>query len=479
MISFGTDGWRGIISDAFTFENVRLVSQSLADMINEDAKLPKKIAIGFDRRFLSKEFAEETAKVMAANGIMVLLAEDFIPTPIVSWSAKNIAGLAGGVVITASHNPSFYNGYKFKENLGCSASSETTKKIERHISSNQKSGSKPKILESVDEGFKKGSIKTFNPIDDYTNSLSNVINCKALKNLKGKILIDPMHGAGSLHLVKILKKFGIEAFEINSSRDPLFGGVNPEPIEINLAKTIGICKKEKPLLCIVLDGDSDRIGAIDENGEFFGPQQIFTLITWYCLSKLGKTGTIAKTVSTTHAIDELAKKYGAKIVETPIGFKYIAQKMVDGEIFLGGEESGGIGFSDHLPERDAILASLYILSAIESEGKGTRAIYKNICKDIDLRDYSRKDFHISDTGRDEINSALKKNPPSKVAGKRVIKKSDYDGFKFILEDKSWVLIRASGTEAVLRIYAEAKNREETSLLIEEALRILPKKSLNF
>jgi len=477
MIKFGTDGWRGIISDTFTFSNVRLVSQGLADLINKDKNLPKKIAVGFDRRFLSKEFALEVAKVMMSNDIAIKFSQDFLPTPVLSWAAKNIEGLAGSVVITASHNPFHYNGFKFKEVMGCSALPETTKKIELALEKYSKSGKTPKASIGIEGGKKKGYFEYFNPINSYISSIKQFVDCENIGKFKGKVLIDPMNGSGSDHLLSIIKSLGVDASQIHSERDPLFRGVNPEPVENNLSETINICKSTKPELAIILDGDSDRIGAIDENGNFFNTQQVYSLVVWCFLKRAKEKGAVGKTVSTTHTVNRLAEKYNTKIVQTPIGFKYLAKKMIEGEIFIGGEESGGIGVTSHLPERDPLLVSLILLDIVSSEQKGLSAIYNDICKEAGYAVFLRKDYEITDKIRTEINSRLKKNPPSVIDGKKVKSLSNIDGFKFLFSDESWVLIRTSGTEAVLRIYAEADTKENSEKLIESAKNSLKIKNL--
>ncbi len=467
MIKFGTDGWRGIISDSFTFKNVRLASQGLADRINSNSKSNKKIALGFDRRFLSREFSVEVARVMISNGIEVMTAKDYMPTPVISWAAKNIGGLDGAVVITASHNPPYYNGFKFKENLGCSAFPETTKEIENNINKLLSEKIKTRSNMSFEDGISKGMISFFNPIEEYFSSLDKYADKNLLKTFKGKILVDPMNGSGSNHLAEILRSYGLDVTEIHAERDPLFRGHNPEPIELFLKDTISWALKNKPYLGIVLDGDSDRIGAIDENANFFNSQQIYSLIAWYFLKWENKRLALGKTVSTTRMIDRICDKFNVKLFEVPIGFKHLAKMMTDGKIFLGGEESGGIGFADHIPERDPILNSLILLNLISKEGKGLNAIYDDLCRNLGPAHFARIDYRINERIKESINSILTKSPPKEIAKKKVEEFSSLDGFKFIFND-SWLLIRTSGTEMVLRVYAEAQTREKALELIESA-----------
>lgn len=471
MIKFGTDGWRGVLADTFTFDNVRAVTQALADLIKGDKDMPDKLAIGYDRRFLSVDFAREAASIMASNGIEVLFARDYLPTPVISWAAKNISGLAGAIVITASHNPFYYNGFKFKERQGCSAFPETTKKIEDRISRNMKD--KRPVESGIDfkSGIQSGKISFFNPIEDYSNWVTKFVDADILRKFKNKILVDPMNGSGSGYLAKMIRSFGVEVGEIHSGRDALFGGSNPEPIEIYLKDTIEHCRKEKPSLAIVLDGDSDRIGAIDERGNFFNSQQVYSLLAWHFLANKAETSPLGKTVSTTHIIDRLGKKYGNKIYEVPIGFKHLAKMMIEGSIFLGGEESGGIGLAAHLPERDPILVSLILLEMLAHQGSGPAELYERICSLVGPAYFYRRDFEISDKQKDNINASFKLNPPDNIAGKKVRSFSDKDGYKFIFDD-SWLLIRTSGTEAVLRLYAEAATMQESKNLIEKAQKSL-------
>lgn len=467
MIRFGTDGWRGIISDDFTFGNMRLVSQALARLINDDPGLPKKIGIGYDRRFLSREFAVEAARVMAGNGIEVLFGEDFLPTPVMSWTSKYLGGLCGSVVITASHNPPLYNGFKFKERSGCSAFPDTTKKIESILADTV-----PDTVKSsdFDEGLKKGNIKYFNPIEGYYKALENTVDIDLIGRFKGKVIVDPMNGSGSGYLASILKRYGVDVQEIHANRDPLFRGLNPEPIEPNLEETIKICRKEKPALAIILDGDSDRIGAVDEKGGFFNTQEVYTLVAWYFMKSKKLKGALAKTVSTTHMIDRLCDKFGVRLIETPIGFKHIAKMMIDGLVHLGGEESGGIGVSTHIPERDPILISLILIEMLGEEKTGIRKIYESIGKELGFARFLREDLNITQEQMDELNSKLKRSHPEVILGKKVKRFSDMDGFKFIFDD-SWLLIRTSGTEKVLRLYAEAPTIQGSIKLLEHARRI--------
>jgi phosphomannomutase len=472
MIKFGTDGWRGIISEDFTFSNVAKASQGLADYILSKPDLPRKIAIGYDRRFFSEEFAREAALVFAANGIRVLIAKDYMPTPVLSWSARNIPGLSGAVVITASHNPPLYNGFKYKENLGCSSFPQTTEGIEKAIEKNEHGKRSSNKLKNLDEGIKDGLIEYFEPFESYCKALLKFTDRSLLKKIPGSILIDPMNGAGAGRLSAIFKTLNIKTVEINSQRDPYFRGINPEPIAKNIGETLKIFKREKCFAGLILDGDSDRLAAIDENGEFLGTQELYSLVAWYFLEKRKRREGIAKTVSTTHLIDRLGKKYGVKVHTTPIGFKHIAKMMVDKEVFLGGEESGGMGLSDHLPERDALLISLVALNMIAEEGSGLRSIYNKICRDLGEACFVRDDFHINSSLRDKINETMREKTPTSIGGRKIENFSDLDGFKFVFPDGSWLLIRTSGTEAVLRLYAESKTRDDSLTLINDARQLI-------
>ena len=322
----------------------------------------------------------------------------------------------------------------------------------------------PVRFENIDDSV----LDIFQPFEKYKTSLLKFIDVKLIGNFKGKILVDPMNGSGSDYFVDMLKEMRINCIQIRNDRDPMFSGVNPEPIESNLKETIRACRKEKPTLAVVFDGDCDRIGALDERGRFFNSQQIYSTVAWHFLKNKGKRGGLAKTVSTTHHINRLAEKYSAKVFEVPIGFKHIAKKMINGEVFLGGEESGGIGFAEHLPERDPILISLFLIELIARESKGLSELYKMICKEVGPAVFLRKDYRINDSIRSRINSRLESSPPEKIGPYKVESISTLDGFKFILSDLSWMLIRTSGTEPLLRIYAEAETQKEALSIIKAA-----------
>ncbi len=497
-IKFGTDGWRAIIGRDYTYENVRKVIQAWCDVFllgggtpkrvpPSDASLPPPpgnlvarsksgqleldhkpvVVLGYDRRFSSDLFAQEAACVLAANGISVLLSETFCPTPCVSWLTKETKALAG-VVITASHNPFQWNGVKFKESYGGSASPEYCQKIEEQIVKND-AASKIPLLISFEEAQKKNLIEFFDPLS-YVEHLRTLVNIQAIRKSNLKIAVDPIYGAGSGFIAEVL---GQEVVEIRSDANPGFGGVNPEPIEKNLKALIKIVRTEKCDIGLATDGDADRIGAVDEKGNFIDSHKIFSLILRHLVLQKNKKGDVVTTVSTTQMVRRLCQKFDLPIHETPIGFKYICQKFVESENpLMGGEESGGLGICHHVYERDGILSGLLLLDIMAVYKKPISEIIADLQKEVGPLEFVREDLHVPQEKIAAIKEKLSKNPPQTLIGKKIAQNNFKDGFKFLMEDDSWLLIRPSGTEPLLRIYAEAPSFEIAHQYIEEAKKLI-------
>jgi alpha-D-glucose phosphate-specific phosphoglucomutase len=448
-VKFGTDGWRAIIAQDFTFENLRIASQAVADHFKgRDVTF----VIGYDWRFLSEKFAEFAACVLAGNGIKVLLSDKAVPTPLVSLAIKN-KKLSGGIVITASHNPPYYNGLKIKAPYAGSADEGITKGVEALL------GKNPVTSIGLKQGIESGMIELIDLKKDYMKFVKAYIDKAHLKNARINALVDCMHGVGDGYIPEILSGTKIKVTQIRTGRDTLFGGVNPEPIPKNLEAAFSIMKdpKSKYDICIVNDGDADRIGAVTPGGRFMGAGQIMALLLLHFIEDRRWKGGVVKTVSNTTLIDLICKKYNLKLYETPVGFKYICRLMLDEDILIGGEESGGIGVKDYMPERDGMLLGVLLIEMMAHRKKGILEILKDVEKEYGKFCYQRIDMDYPDEKKKKLMELLKNNPPREIAGKKVKEVKSFDGHKFIMDDNSWLILRLSGTEPILRIYAEASS----------------------
>lgn len=460
-ITFGTDGWRGVIAADFTFERLAVVAPLAAIALEQtygSQTASRTIIVGYDRRFLSAEFARATAEAVSAAGYDVLLSECFAPTPAFSWAAHQQNAL-GALVITASHNPAAYSGLKVKGGFGGSVPPEVTQKIEVML----KDGVGQKV-----EGKAPGAIATFNPWDSYCAGLQSRVDIGLLKSAiaSGKLTVfaDVMHGAAASGLERLL---GIPIRELNSSTDPLFGGGAPEPLPRYLSDLLGQIRDYQPAVeggltvGLVFDGDSDRIAAVDGQGNFLSSQVLIPILIDHLAQHRGFTGEIVKTISGSNLIPLVAKLHNLPVYETPIGYKYIADRMLEAPVFLGGEESGGIGYGNHIPERDALMSALYVLEAIVQSGLDLSDQYRNLQTQTSFTAaYDRIDLPLASMDvRARLLEQLQTNPPQQVAGQAVLDCLSIDGYKFQLADQSWLLIRFSGTEPVLRLYSEAPTPE--------------------
>jgi len=460
QIKFGTDGWRGVISDNFTFENVRIVAQAMADWVNRDLKvkpgqLRKRVAVGYDTRFLSAEYAEIVACVLAANGIEVHLSDRSIPTPALSYGVVNLKGVCG-VMITASHNPGKFNGIKIKTDKGGGAANDITKKVEANLGLN--------LVKTID--VKKAKAQKSVIMHDYTKSyiafLRKYLDLKTIKSARFKILTDVMHGSGGRLMEEILKGTKLRLTLTREDVNPIFDGLKPEPIAEYVAGSLQRVKKEKFDIGLILDGDADRIGAIAPGGEFVNPQRILGLIILHLYRNRGRRGGIVKTICGTTMLDNIARKLKLKLHETPVGFKYISDLMVSERVIAGGEEAGGVGVQDYIPERDGSLAGLLLVEMMVYNKKNLKQLLAEMEKEFGRYYYLRSDAHLGDKPAD----LSKFKAVSAILGKKVVDRKDYDGLKLICEDESWVMWRPSGTEPLVRVYAEAKSLKRAQELIK-------------
>lgn len=449
-IKFGTDGWRGVIAEDFTFKNVKIVAQAIADHLRRSGR----VAIGYDTRFMSKEYAMLVSEVMTGNKIETIISKKPTPTPMLSYYVK-ANNLSGGIMITASHNPSKYNGIKFKETLGCSSKTETTQKIESFLYHNN-----PEV-----------ATMSKNEVDislQYITVLKEYVLTKFIKAKKFKIVIDSMYGAGGNYLQDILESYGHKVITIHSNPNPAFPGINPEPIEINLKELSESVKQNKADIGIATDGDADRVGIVDDKGNVLTPHYVLSLLLLHMKKSRNWTGSVIKTISSTSLLNKIAEKYEMELRETPVGFKYIADYMIKTNVLIGGEESGGNGFKNHIPERDSFLSGLLLVEMLGMQKKKLTEIVKNMEKEFGSYEYKRIDLHVPRAKIDKLFNNLKNNQPDKIAGYKIFDFKTYDGVKFILEDNSWLLIRASGTEPILRLYSESYSMKKIDKLISAA-----------
>ena len=459
-IKFGTDGWRGLIADDFTFENVRRVAGAIAGYVVNHEQPARGVIVGYDARFASPAAAKIVAEVLAEGGIPVKLANDYTPTPAVSYAVKK-QGAAGGVMVTSSHNPWNWNGVKFKGNFGGSATPAIMKKIEVELAA----GSMPKGTKArIDEvDLKK----------EYVKAVCAFADMDLIARTKFKFAVDAMHGSGRGVLPGIFAERGVQCIAIRQELNPLFPGINPEPIEPHVAQLQETVVREKCDAGLATDGDADRIGAVAEDGSFVDAHKIFCVLLHWLLERKKWPGDITRAFNTTLMIDRIAAKYGRKVHETPIGFKYAADLMMEREILMGGEESGGIGYSRFLPERDGVLNSLLLANAMAEEGKTLGQLVVDLQREFGPHFYGRRDLHIPDEMKLGAVERARADSTQSLGKYEVLRKEQMDGVKFFLDAptngngaQAWALFRASGTERLLRLYVEASSKELVNELLE-------------
>jgi alpha-D-glucose phosphate-specific phosphoglucomutase len=473
-IHFGTDGWRGVISDTFTFHNLRQVAQAIADAVASEEWLntkhddlkpdPTCMVVGFDTRFLSDRFAVEAARVLAANGFTVYLSTADVPTPAVSFAVRQLNAIAG-LMITASHNAPRYNGVKLKAAYGGSAVHEQCRRVEVYLNDNESRGRGPNLMD-FEQAKQAGLIKRFNPTPAYYDHLRTLINFDVIAENPQYVAVDSMYGSGRGQIKGILQGTGCEVVEVRGEMNPGFGGIHPEPIERYLGALAGAIAAGHGQIGLATDGDADRIGAMDGRGQFVDPHRILSLALKYLVEHRGLSGKVVKTVSTTQMLNRLAKTYDLDLIETPVGFNHIADWMLQGDILIGGEESGGISFKGHIPEGDGILTGLLILEMVAATGIPLGKMIESLLAEVGPSYYERVDTRLSrPIAKEVIVKRLTDDAPDYIGRSKVKDVSTLDGVKYSFEDDSWLLIRPSGTEPVLRVYAEARSPEMVDALL--------------
>src|ERR1700680_3883849 len=458
-IKFGTDGWRGIIADDFTFDNVRRVAGAIASYVLKCEDAQRGVFVGYDTRFASQRAAQAVAEVIAVAGIPVKLANDYTPTPAVSYAVKTNSA-AGGVMVTSSHNPWNWNGVKFKGKFGGSATPAIMKKVEEEL----RSGAMPQGTKAAVE---EADLKT-----SYIAAVCRFADMDLIGKAKFKVAVDSMYGSGRGILAGIFRERGVQHVTIRQEVNPLFPDINPEPIEPHIAMLQQTVLREKCDAGLATDGDADRIGAVAEDGTFVDSHKIFCVLLRWLLERKKWPGDVVRAFNTTRMLDRIAAKYGRKLHETRIGFKYIADLMMEGEILIGGEESGGIGYSRFLPERDGVLNCLLLANVMAEEGKPLGQLVADLQREFCAHYYGRCDLHIPEEVKQSAIQRARAEQTQSLGRYRVLKKEHLDGTKFFLDAptngngaEAWVLFRASGTEPLLRLYTEASSRDLVSELL--------------
>jgi len=463
-IQFGTDGWRGLIAEDVTHANVRKVAYAIARYVVRSENAQSGVLVGYDTRFASERFARVAAESVAMTGTPVWLATDACPTPAISLLVK-LRGAAGGIQITASHNPARWSGVKYKASFGGSASPAIVAQIESELESVHRDGIPPLPP-------RKDLIHSLDVRTPYLETLAKLVDWDRLSGANFRFVADPMYGAGRGLLRELFTRHGVACDEIRGNRDPLFGGANPEPIEPHieaLRRAVVAGGYDAGLAC---DGDADRIGAIDRDGTFITPHQIFSILLWHLAGTRKIPGDVVKTFSTTKLIDKIAAKYGRRLWETPIGFKYVAERMLESDILIGGEESGGIGTKLHLPERDATVNALLLAEVMAWHGKRLGELVAMLHHEFGEFHYGRVDLELHAGQKEKAIAYFSDAKLTRLLDWPVTKRENLDGIKVYLGDIGWVMVRASGTEHMLRIYCETTRPETTRRVLDEVCAVV-------
>ncbi|HEY6379681.1 MAG TPA: phosphoglucomutase/phosphomannomutase family protein [Candidatus Dormibacteraeota bacterium] len=461
-IHFGTDGWRAVVADDFTYANVRAVAQAVAWYLDSD---PRSVVVGHDTRYCAELFAAEVARVLAANGRHVLLLDGPYPTQVASWTVV-ARGAAGGVVVTASHNPPEFNGLKYKPDFGGSAPPEVATALEELSARALREGVREMPFDEAEDG---GLVERLDPMPDYIAQVGRMVDLPRLRAAGLRLLHEPMHGAGAGVVRRLLEGGATVIRELHGERNPAFGGMHPEPIERYMPECMALMRSGGFDLAIANDGDADRVGIVDERGVFVNQLQVMALLCMYLLEQRGERGDLVRSLTSTTMVDRLAERFGVPVHELRVGFKYIGPVMTETDALIGGEESGGFAFRGHLPERDGILAGLMVAQMVVDYGLPLSRLVGRLTDMVGPHAYDRHDIALPRQGygerREEMYRRVKEDPPTELAGGRVAHIRDDDGFKYVLDDGSWALVRFSGTEPLIRVYSEAPTPERVTALI--------------
>ncbi len=468
-IKFGTDGWRGLIAEDFTFPNVRACAQGVAQYLRDRNLADRGLVVGYDTRFLSDRFAEAVARVLAASEIKSYVTSHPTPTPVVSYGI--VAKEAGGaVIITASHNPSNWNGFKFKPEYAGSATPEITRILEDNIDQALRSGDVASM--PLEEGVRLGLIEYVDLRAPYRDQIAGLVDLERLKSAGIKVAVDSMYGAGAGYLRSLIGGGETSVREIHRAHNPLFPGLaQPEPIDRNLGQLSRFIRKAGAEVGLATDGDADRVGVADETGTILSPLQIYGLLAYYLLEIRGERGPLVKSITTTRMIDRLGEIYRVPVYETPVGFKYICPLMIQENALIGGEESGGFGFRGHIPERDGILSSLYILDLMARTGRRVSQLLGDLYALVGPHHYNRVDLRIPQGLKETMVDRITTDPPNSLDGEAVAKLDTTDGLRFDFEGGGWLLIRFSGTEPLMRNYAESHSMKKVERLLAEGRKL--------
>jgi phosphoglucomutase len=471
-ISFGTSGWRAFLADDFTIPNVRLAVQAIAGHLIASGHSKEGVLISYDPRFLGLRFAEVAAEVLAGNGIKSCITVRDTPTPVVAFEQLR-RGLDGAINFTASHNPYEYGGLKFNPHWGGPATKDITKDIEHRAADSEASGRKDVKTMPLAEAEKKNLVQRIDPIPGYLKHLESIVNLKAIKKAKLRVVVDPLHGAGRGTVEAVLEKAGAKVWALHTNADPLFGGIAPEPDEGHIDEMVRLVKKKKAHLGTGTDGDADRFGIVDSDGTFIPPNLVLALLVHHLHRTRPKwNGAVVRSVVSSHFIDAVAAHYGRELVEVPVGFKWIGEYMQKNDILVGGEESGGLTVHRHVPEKDGPLACLLMAEMRAVEGRPFKAVLKDLYKKVGTFTVGRSNFRLAEAAKDALVATLAKGAPDSLAGSKVAKHITLDGHKFVLEDGSWLAVRFSGTEPVVRLYLEARDKKRLEQLREAGKKLI-------
>lgn len=466
QIKFGTDGWRGRIAEDYTFANLRRCAQGFASYLLQNGHQGKWVVVGYDKRFHSENFGAAVAEVLAANELMVYLTQSATPTPVISFSVVNKKAVAA-VNITASHNPPTDNGFKVRNQFGGAIDPQGLKEIEALIPEDEAQVKRLRLEQAIEDGW----VEIFDPAPAYIAQIESLVDLQSIKAAGLKITVDPMWGNGAGWFTRLLSGSKTQISEIHADRNPIFPEMKrPEPIQPNVDAGLAATLANQSDVLVILDGDADRVGVGDEKGQFIDQLRVFGMLAYYLLEIRGERGPIVKTLSTTVMLDKLGKLYDVPVHPTGVGFKYVAPKMLETDALIGGEESGGYAFRGHVPERDGILAGLYMLDMMVRTGKKPSELLAMLFEKVGAHYYDRIDTSFEGSRERRQERILSANPQT-IGGLKVLGLETTDGFKFNLEDGGWLLIRFSGTEPIIRVYTETTHRERVQAILEDGLRV--------